>query len=343
MPKLLDLVNSIGPQRLIGIRKVHKGMLSFGRSYMLMHSMSALRRIGFFDVLNERGVLRLDEFAKEKDLNPAALKALCNYLYSLRILNRTTKGFVLAKKGRSLLDYCLGTFDFIYAYAPIFERLEQLLYAKNGDAVALRRGEYVARATTEVSRWLPLPIVKTIVKRRGFKRVLDLGCGSGEFLIELCRENVLEGVGIDISADAVKYAQSNIASSGINGKISVLQGDIFNLGGLIGRIGSFDVATGMFVLHEFLSEGRDRVVQLLLEFRGHFPHTPLIISEVCKFFPSSLRKRRSALAEHHLFHLLSDQGLATLTGWRKIFRDAGYHIQEEIYFDFAGQAYFLIC
>ncbi|MBR4719373.1 MAG: peptide chain release factor N(5)-glutamine methyltransferase [Lachnospiraceae bacterium] len=57
-------------------------------------------------------------------------------------------------------------------------------------------------------------------------RVLDLCTGSGCILISLMRyKNDIEGIGTDISGEALKTAEHNAAANGVNAKF--LQGDLF--------------------------------------------------------------------------------------------------------------------
>ena len=83
-------------------------------------------------------------------------------------------------------------------------------------------------------------------------------------------------------------------------------------------------------------------MEVLKSIRDVFPEKYLLICEVCQWNLRQLIKSPVALAEHHLFHKLSNQGLATRQEWHGIFKAAGYEIAEEKRFDKASQAYFLL-
>nr|3DLI_A Chain A, methyltransferase [Archaeoglobus fulgidus]3DLI_B Chain B, methyltransferase [Archaeoglobus fulgidus]3DLI_C Chain C, methyltransferase [Archaeoglobus fulgidus] len=50
---------------------------------------------------------------------------------------------------------------------------------------------------------------------KGCRRVLDIGCGRGEFL-ELCKEEGIESIGVDINEDMIKFCE---------GKFNVVKSD----------------------------------------------------------------------------------------------------------------------
>ena len=76
--------------------------------------------------------------------------------------------------------------------------------------------------------------------------------------------------------------------------------------------------------------------------KENFPNKYLIVCELSKFSPFLLRRQPTSIAEHHLFHALSEQGLLTVEEWREVFKKAGYSLIEEKRYDFAGQTYFIL-
>lgn len=80
------------------------------------------------------------------------------------------------------------------------------------------------------------------------KRVLDVGCGNGDFLINCCLLGAKETVGIDFVAEVVKDGVKNVRNSGFEKKIKVVQADAL-------RIpfpdNSFDVTVSFGLLEHF--------------------------------------------------------------------------------------------
>lgn len=64
-------------------------------------------------------------------------------------------------------------------------------------------------------------------KRRG--RLLDIGCGFGEIDILLAKNTDFEITGFDISKAAIDAAKENVKKAGLEDRIKIEEGDIFNL------------------------------------------------------------------------------------------------------------------
>ena len=251
--QIFDLIRKTRFSQLMKIKKFHDSTLTYARNFMASYCICALFNIGFFNELSESKIIDLDLFLKRRNINDKILTAICDYLFVLRILNKTGRRYSLGPKGKTLIKYSRGTFDFIYAYAPLFENIDALLKnEKKYNVDVFRRGKFVAKATAEVSQFIPIPIVKDIIKRYNFKSILDLGCGSAEFLLQLCESNDLNGHGIDVSKEAISYAESLINEKSLSHRVQVKVGDIFDIEQLKSIPQNIDVITSMFVLHEFL-------------------------------------------------------------------------------------------
>jgi len=338
----LNLIKLLGIKQLFEIIKVHKKMLQFARNYMTIHCFLALDNIGFFQDLKKRKGIDINSYARENNLNKDILLTICDYLYSLNYLDRDANVYFLAKKGDRLLCYAIGVFDFVYAYAPLFENIDSLLrgekfYGKD----IFKREDFVAKASNEIEEWLPIPIVNHLIQKYNFNSVLDVGCGNAKFLVKLCRNPNMRGFGIDISEKALLKAQETIKKDNMESRIRAIKGDILR----IDQIDYFvkediDIITFMFVLHEFLPD-KNKIIILLKKIKAIFK-SHILICELYKQDINLLKRHPTAVIEHYLFHRLSSQALATKEEWRQIFKQAGCDLVEEINFDFAAQVYFLL-
>lgn len=341
--ELYNLAKIIGIKKLSKMQYAHKSMLRYARNYMVLHCIMALDNIGFIEAMSNKTMIDVREYALAKHLDKAYLKAVCDYLYSVGVFNRQDGCYYLSKKGQEDIDYSKSTFYFIYAYAPLFENLSSLLSGeKRYGKDVFRREKFVSEATAEVEKWIPLPVIKDLIKRYGFKNVLDLGCGSARFLIELCSGSNITGCGIDISKESIDLGKKLVKEKGLEKKITLTTGDIFNIEKASIEPNKIDVITSMYVLHEFLYENEDNLVSFLKHLKQKYENKFLLICEICKQSEEALRRKPTAIAEHHLFHALSRQGLITAEDWKKLFKRAGYKCIEEIHFSFAGQGYFLL-
>lgn len=341
--QLIVLLRIAGPKQLLKIQKTHRAMLEYARSYMAMHCLLALENIGVLSSLSNDGIKDLESYALSHQLDKDRLISVCEYLFSLRILDKNNDGYCLSCLGKEMLTYSQGAFNFIFAYAPIFEDLESLLKSKKVYGRDIhRRNKFVAMASAQIGSLLPLLIMKDVIKKYNIQNLIDLGCGSGEFLINLCGDSKLSGMGIDISIEAVAYGQKLVKEHGLENRITLLVGDILKNEEIKLKLINVDAIVSMFVLHEFLAEGNTRVVELLIGLKEQFKGKRLIIFELCKNSPELLRKKGSAIAEHHLFHALSGQRLITKEEWCDIFKNSNLNIKEDICFDFAGLHCFIL-
>ena len=76
-------------------------------------------------------------------------------------------------------------------------------------------------------------------KIAGGASVLDVGCGNGDTLLGLARENGCQGIGVDFSEKMVELAKSKCRSAGYEGKVNFLKGVV---PGLPKGLGEFDYA-----------------------------------------------------------------------------------------------------
>jgi len=306
--------------------------------------MVSLLDFGFFEAMNAQGKINCVDFARKNNLDKETIMILCEYLFATRMFDRSENDYLLTKQGKYTLTYAQGAFYFIHAYAPIFENLDALLkkqktYGKD----IFRREKSVSKASAETEKWLPFPIACDIIKKYKFKKVLDLGCGSAEFLMSLCSQKKdLTGYGIDLSAESVHYAQESINKRGMGNKIKLLVGDIFKIDTIDCNLDSVDAIISMYVMHEFIGNDLTRITELFKKIRTRFKDASIIICELCRQPSGIIRKNASAIAEHHLFHALAKQHLLTREEWLGLFKKTGFEVVEERRFDFASQCYFVL-
>ncbi len=148
--------------------------------------------------------------------------------------------------------------------------------------------------------------------------------------------------GIDISNTAIQEAIKNIAKHNLGERIYVFQSDIKKLGNEIKM--KADALTLLYILHELVERenGGSEIVKLLESVRTSFPGSKLIVLEACKYGTPFLRKTKSFLVEHHLFHLVSKQTLLSFEDWKNIFLKSGYKILESIELRIVGQGFFVL-
>ena len=314
------------------------------RGFYVTRALIALFNIGFFDELAGGRAVDLETFAAQKRLDPRVLRLLCDYLFSLKILRRDGENYGLDAKGSTLVQSLSGAFHVVYAYEDIFYHLESLLTQEKKYGVDItRRSEFVAKGSGAVGKLLAFQMVQDTLRRYKFERILDLGCGDGTFLIDLCERNErVKGYGLDISPEAVAAGKRNLERKNVQDRVRLFVGDIFRIEALAGQLRGIQAATSVYVLHEFLSDDNARILELLQGFRNSLPGVPLVICEVIRHTPEELRRKPGGVLEIQLFHGLSNQRLASRAEWQALFRQAGFTNIQEAYLDFVRTAIYVV-
>lgn len=342
----MNIINVLGIGHLLKMKKAHSLALKYIRGFMVTECISTFFNTGIFnDMLHDRS-LDLDSYAISKNLDKKILKVIFDYLYAVRLLDKDNSRYRFSREGSFIFKYTKGPFDFVNAYSPIFQNLESLLKKEKKYGVEIKRiDSFVAKASAETEQWIPYPVIKKVIKKYNFKNILDLGCGSAEFLIKLCETNPnMRGFGIDVSPIVIECAQKEVASCEVKERIELQQCDIFNISKLPEMwFQKIDVITCMFVLHEFIKDDNTtKITNLLKEIRLHFKNAYIIVCELYKNSPKQLRRNPSLIAEHHLFHALSNQEILTYEEWKNVFEKTPFKLIEEIKFEPAGQGYFIL-
>lgn len=344
MLELIKVARILGVRHLVKLAQAERLGRKIERGFFMTRVINALFNIAFFDEFSKKDVVYLWDFASEKKIDLPTLETLCEYLYSLRILKRINEGYALDRNG-SLISFAMrGTFDLIFGYENMMHELEPLLRKeKNYGQEIKRNGAFVAQGSGQAAKLLPFPVVADMILRENYKRPLDLACGNGDFLISLCKQKrTIVGHGVDISSEALHEARTNIRNHGLEDRIQLYQGDIFDLERMRGSIANADVATAFYILHEFLWPDSTKAIKFLASFRKFFKSKPLIVCEMMQQQPDILRKKPSLHLEYQLLQSLSQQGLAKREGWLAIFKKAGFKKVKERHLKFAKIGLFQI-
>ena len=324
--------------KVLGFRQSLKGMQSKRlnretiRGYMTTRSLIALLNIGFIDELRSQHTVRLTDFATRHNLDPRVLQSLCDYLYSLKFLQRDGDMYSLDTSGELVADQLSGGFYTMYAYEELFYHLESLIRKEKSYRIDVtRRSQFVAKGSGEVGKLLAFPVMADVLRRNGYERILDLGCGDATFLADVCTRNErLTAYGLDLSPEAISDGNRRLERANLNGRVELVVGDVLQLGALTDQIQGIQAATCVYVLHEFLSSDKALTIAMLRAFKSAFPGIPLIVCEVIGHTPEELRKQPGALLEIQLFHNLSQQNLFPREAWKTLFNEVGFeHVHEE--------------
>jgi len=338
---ILSLFRVIGIKEFINLTRSIKQNTGYFRGFFVSSCIGTLLKTPFFEELLANGRIDLNEFCKKNNYDIYFLKAICDYLLSLNLLDLDGNMYKMKKSFR--IAHSIGGYQFINAYYSVFENLADLLSKQKQYGVEVNRDiKYVTIGSAETEKIIPYPYAKRLIEKYKCKSVLDLGCGNGEFLIYLSDVLSEKSYGIDISNTAVQEAINNIAKHHLSERIYVFQSDIMKLSDEI-RVKA-DALTLLYLLHELVEQENNtgEIIKLLKSLRTFFPDSKLIVLEACKYGIPFLRKTKSFLLEHHLFHRVSKQTLLPFEDWKNIFLKSGYKILEAIELRIVGQGFFVL-
>lgn len=121
------------------------------------------------------------------------------------------------------------------------------------------------------------------IRKLDGKYVLDLGCGAGDFLIQLALKWPLgAGMGIDLDPDAIAAARKNAEAHGVAGRIQFQQATLSAepMAIAANALAKVDILTAIFMLHEFGGRGGPEMISTLIRsLRMQFPGRKLLMVE----------------------------------------------------------------
>lgn len=245
------------------------------------------------------------------------------YLTVCGILEEHDGTYRLSRRGVMLTgDIALARLGFyLQAYGPVTARAAQLL---DGSATygidVVRDHKALGRRSGMISTASYIRLVREAMRRQQATRLIDLGCGGGSLLVQLCLEDPsLSGYGIDISPEAISDAQRLAAREGVADRARFVVADAFDPATWPEDCAEAEVICGVGVLHEKFRDGDESVVALLDQFAAMLAGgRTLLIGE-----PELRYDNRENDSDFFLVHVLTRQGIPRgRAGWLEVFEQS---------------------
>jgi 2-polyprenyl-3-methyl-5-hydroxy-6-metoxy-1,4-benzoquinol methylase len=199
--------------------------------------------------------------------------------------------------------------------AAVYARLAaHLRGAPPGDYLH-QTGAVIARASRLVEPVLA-PLLRSLVAERRPRRLLDVGCGTGVYLVHAATagDPQLTGVGVDLDAAVVELARQRLASAGLAARFQVGHADVR---GVELPVASFDLVLLFQNLYYFAEEERT----------GLLGHLHGLLAPGGALLLASLFAGRSLAAAHYDLLFRATAGCGPLPHRRQLerqLRDAGF-------------------
>ncbi len=343
-----EFLKSSDLRHLNQYRKSSEKAAKYIEGYMVFSVLAALEEIGAFDyLLKNDNRIDLIEYSEKTGFNREKIRACLDYLCRSNLACKSECGeyYSLEPDAHNMATYGLGYITVVNGYSSVFHNLDKILQNDmyyNQDV--FRDGERVGKGSGSLARGFTFPFIEHFLKKNDFKNILDLGCGDAEFIIDSSKKMNISAKGIDLSADVIEYAKRRISSEGLEDKIKVYEGDIFEIDQVDIPAESVDFIISSYVLHEFFykDENGKKIKTLLKKLRDKFPSAKIMIAEVTRKEDEYLTSDNNFLSEHHLWHDLADQGLPSLESWNKVISGSCYTLEDVYYEDKNSQAFMLL-
>ena len=312
-------------------------------SAILSETLIALSEIGFYEFIASKETFKINEAQKRLKVDKIVLKALLEYCLGRGLFKRTkSNDLKLTRYGQRTFNiYTRGVLSiYIGGYRKILNGLTSVLKKEKQlkDDEFIRDTRHAAQGTAFATCSFVLPKVFEVINEYNSKCVLDLGCGTGDFLIQFLRLNPnASGVGVDMSSAAIDVAKKRAIEFGLEDRINFIIAEIGidDLSLENEAIERVDCITSMYMLHEFGRNGRQAIVDVLSALGSQLPGRRLLALEVEGCDPntfSDTNPKHFGRLDYNLIHILSMQGLPREPNdWKNILKESGCDTtQEEI-------------
>ena len=301
------------------------------RNFVLATSLYHLFRSGLFGKIEKENCVSLSHLALTFEMDEVKLRGFIQYLVNENVLQFEKDQVFLTDYGASLSEFEPWYIMLIGGYGNTFLQIgEKLSY---GSGYASRNCTEVGIGSCRISHYDSIPLTFDLIKEseKNITKVLDIGCGNGLYLLELCNVcNIKEAIGIEPDLKGCEIAQKFLKQKKVHDRIKIINSNALDFIDS-GMHYKPDLVIIAFVLHEILSQSGERgVISFLKKVVNRFPKTHLVIIEVDNKI-SDHKKMMHPLGRcyynpYYLLHYFTNQRLEAPSFWEDLFLKANLEI-----------------
>lgn len=300
----------------------------------------ALRHAGVLDEMR-RSPEGLDPgaHARRTSMAPDVLAALVKYLAHAGLVAVAGNRATLTPAGRALYEHEDGVLELLRAYQPVLGALEHLLARLKtyGNGVSRKADALIASQAARYDEEV-FPAIQRALGKSKATHLLDLNCGSGEFLMHLAQATPgIAGVGICGDGIAVRKANEAITARKIEKRFIAVTGRALDIctdtREAFDRLGisttfweKIDAVLACNTLAELAGQDATSTTAALARIPRAFPGATLILVEP---MADARRDATYYAAELELLLGLSRQALLPAERWRDMLTVAGLKVESE--------------
>ena len=304
-------------------------------SYIAAAAIGAAWEVGLFEELRQHEHVHISEFATKQSLDLKSTQGLVVSLVVVGILQhegdivQTGRLFDEAYTQKSVFHWlALGS-------GTLFARMQYVLRKEN------RTGDYYTRdsvaigyACKDINTVHFDPIFWTAMKQLDFSfhKVVDLGSGSGERLMEILnRYPNTKGLGIDVAAPALQKSANDAVTRGFGDRLSFTLGDATNLE-YREEFADVDLLTCFLMGHDFWP--RESCISSLQRLRSAFPKVRrFLLGDTVRILLNQTGLSKYAVTEESVpsftlgfefGHALMNTYIPTMEDWEGVFAEGGW-------------------
>jgi 2-ketoarginine methyltransferase len=323
LPARLPGVDAGFEQRLIeGIRPIAQLFLASA----LHHLFSS----GIYDWLARHdNDVSTGELAAGLDLEPERLTGFLLYLANEDIVTVQAGQVALTARARKFSEFRAWYTLMIGGYTTTADQIGDALH--RGASACTRNGRHVGTGSCDLAHYDGMPMLQTLIDDAGIQPncILDLGCGDGLYLVEMCRRmEDVDAWGAEPDSEAFIQAQAVVEAEGLGSRIHLVNSSAEDFLANPPDGCNPDLLFFGYVLQEILGQkGRQTVVDLLRSVAAAFPQIKIVVIEVANEITSPTVMRhglaRNFWNVYYLVHYFTNQKLETRDFWENLFEEAG--------------------
>ncbi|CAM1505785.1 Fc.00g114220.m01.CDS01 [Cosmosporella sp. VM-42] len=306
--------------------------------------------VGLLDSVQSQKQVLLPAFSEEHNLDSDSTQGLVVALASVKVVAiKYNQDQTTSVTAGSLFNETYRTKSLFHwltlGSGSLFSRMQHVLRNENRQGDFYQRdGAAIAYACREANRQFFDPAFWAVMNKLdyNFRSVVDLGCGSGERLVQILeRYPDTTAIGVDVSAAAVGFAETESQKRGFQKRLSFTLDDATNLKPRE-EFEQVDLLTCFLMGHDFWP--RENCIASLRTLRRVFPnlHRFYLCDTTRGVLPSTRGGHYSNPVESHgvvnegrpdvpIFslgfefgHALMGAYIPTIKEWHEVFEEGGW-------------------
>ncbi|GAA2399555.1 MULTISPECIES: SAM-dependent methyltransferase [Streptomyces] len=294
-------------------------------------AIAAAWEVGVLDEIHKAGAVQADELAVRLGLDPVAARGMYQALAAVEVITRdgdtVRQGplFAEVNQYRSYFHWLSRGCSGLYTEMPtVLKRANRVGSFYQRDAAA------ISYACRELSTFSFDPAFWTAMERIpfSFSVVADLGCGSGERLIQIVRKYPgTRGLGIDIAPAAVEMTLAEAERNGFADRITAVRADARGLEPHP-SYEEVEVLTCFMMGHDFWP--REDAIERLSTLRELFPRVRrFLLGDATRTVGYADRDVPLFNLGFESAHDLMGQYIPTIDEWHGVFAETGWKLVGE--------------